>query len=168
MLKLIAALSMIALAGTASAAGWKSLRVDASNEDAFAQSLAVFKEELSPARRYAFGEALKDIWVQGVKAAEAEQREYTAEDYYRQLDGLRFEEVITFTDPTGDTAKRRLRDGRHMVATVGRRSHAQPRVAAAGSPWPERPAPIGPHGEQVRGTVDTGPVYQHQLRQMGQ
>jgi hypothetical protein len=167
--KLTVALLAVALAGTASAAGWKSLRVDGSSEAAFAQSLAEFKEELSPARRYAFSEALKDIWVQGVKAAESEQREYTAGDYYRQLDGLRYEEVVTSTDPTGDIAKRRVRDGMRMVATVGRRgSWLPPRVAAAGIPWPESPAPIGPHGEQVRGTPDSGPVYRHQQRQMGQ
>jgi hypothetical protein len=166
--KLTVAVLAVALAGTASAAGWKSLRVDGSSEAAFAQSLAEFREELSPARRYAFGEALKDIWVQGVKAAESEQREYTAADYYRQVDGLGYEQVVTFTDPTGDTAKRRVRDGMRMVATVGRRSHPAPRVAAAGGPWPEPPSQIGPHGEQVRGTIDSGPVYQHQQRQMGQ
>lgn len=161
MLKLTMAVVAVALAGTASAAKWRDLRVDGSTEEAFAQSLAEFKESLSPARRYAFGEALKDIWAQGVKAAESEQREYTTADYYREVDGLGYEQVVTFTDPTGDTAKRRVRDRLRTVVA--------PRTAAAArSPWPERPPPIGPHGEQVRGIVDTGPVYQHQQRTMGQ
>jgi len=115
MLKLTVAVVAIALASTAGAAGWKSLKVDGSSEDAFAQSLAEFKQELSFAQRYAFGEALKDIWVRGVQAAEAERREYTAADYYRQVHGLSYEQVIAFTDPTGDTAKQRLRDGARMA-----------------------------------------------------
>jgi hypothetical protein len=50
---------------------------------------------------------LKDIWAQGQKAAEAEQREYTAKDYYAAVDGLTYEEIVKYTDPTGDTAKER-------------------------------------------------------------
>ena|SRR5687768_8322374 len=109
MLKITVALFAVALAGTASAAGWRSLRVDGSNDEAFAKSLEAFKEKMSPAREYAFGEALKDIWTQGAKAAEAEQRQYTADEYYRQLDGLRYKEIVKHTDPTGDTAKERYR-----------------------------------------------------------
>jgi hypothetical protein len=140
----------IALAGTASAAKWKDLRVDGSSEDAFAQSLAEFKEQLSPARRYAFGEALKDIWVQRVKAAEAEQRKYTAAEYYRQLDGLGYEQVVTFTDPTGDTAKRRLRDGMRRVATVGGRGGSR-----------------APTGAAPGGRLDRGPEYSGVMTPMG-
>jgi hypothetical protein len=150
MLKLTVAMVAIALAGTASAAGWRSLKVDGSSEDAFAQSLAEFKEELSAPRAYAFGEALKDIWVQGVQAAEAEQREYTAADYYRQVDGLRYGQVVTFTDPTGKTAKRRSREGARMTSP--------PRAALASSPWPTPPPPIGPTGEQRRGGNYTHPM----------
>jgi hypothetical protein len=106
MLKLTATVLAVALASNASAAGWRSLRVDASSEAAFEQSLAEFKDKLSPARRYVFGEALKDIWVQGNQAATAEQRQYTDSDYYRQLDGLSYEEVVTLVDPTGETARR--------------------------------------------------------------
>ena len=102
----------VALAGTASAAGWRDLRVDGSSEQAFAQSLEAFNDKLSPAHRYVFGEALKDIWVQGERAAQAEQREYTADEYYRLLDGLSYEDVVTYTDPTGDTAKTRLQQAK--------------------------------------------------------
>ena len=109
MQKLTVVVLAVAFAGTASAAGWRDLRVDGSSEEAFARSMTAFKDELSPPREYVFGEALRDIWNEGAKAAEAEQREYTADEFYRQLDGLRYEEVVTLTDPTGDTAKRRYR-----------------------------------------------------------
>lgn len=107
MLKLTVAVLAFALAGSASAAGWRDLRVDGSSEDAFAKSLGAFKAKLSPPRASVFGEALKDIWIQGAKAAEAEQRDYTADEYYAQVDGLSYEEVVTLTDPTGATAKQR-------------------------------------------------------------
>jgi hypothetical protein len=98
-----------ALAGTANADGWRDLRVDGSSKEAFAQSLEAFKKRLPSAREYAFGEALKDIWIQGAKAAESEQRDYTADEYYRQLDGLRYKEIVKYTDPTGETANNRYR-----------------------------------------------------------
>ena len=108
MLKLAVAVLAVALAGTA-AAGWRDLRVDGSSEEAFAKSLEAFKDEPSPARRQVFGEALKDIWHEGDKAAQAEQREYTNDEYYAAVDGLRYEEVVNYTDPTGVTAEKRYR-----------------------------------------------------------
>jgi hypothetical protein len=132
MSKLIVTILALALAGTAGAAGWRSLRVDASSEAAFEQSLAEFKDKLAAPRRQVFGEALKDIWVAGTKAAEAEQRDYTAADYYRQLDGLTYEEVVNFTDPTGDTA-----NGRYRAAVAATRARLP---AAPGPNWGSRPA----------------------------
>jgi len=108
MLKLTVAVVVFAVAGSA-AAGWRDLRIDGSSEEAFAQSMTAFKDELSSAREYVFGEALKDIWNEGAKAAEADQREYTADEYYSVLDGLSYEDVVSYTDPTGDTAKTRYR-----------------------------------------------------------
>jgi hypothetical protein len=116
MLKLTVALLALALAGTAGAEGWRSLRVDGSSEDAFGKSLAAFKEKLSPARRYVLSHALRDIWIQGTKAAEAAQGEYTAADYFRQVDGLGYEDVVLLADPTGQTAQQRYRDARHLNA----------------------------------------------------
>jgi hypothetical protein len=109
MLKLTVAVLAVALAGSASAAGWRSLRIDGSSAQAFEKSAEAFQDKLSPARRYVFNEALKDIWSEGTQAAAAEQREYTADEYYRQIDGLRYEEIVKLTDPTGDTAKARYR-----------------------------------------------------------
>ena len=106
MLKLTIAVLAIALAGPASAAGWRSLRIDGSSEAGFEKSLAEFREKLTPGRRYVFTLALQDIWRQGTRSAEADQREYTKTDHLRQLDGLGYEQVVTFTDPTGETARR--------------------------------------------------------------
>ena len=112
----------LVLASSATAAGWRDLRVDASSEEAFTKSLEAFKEKLSSPRVSVFGEALKDIWIQDAMAAEAEQREYTADEFYERIDGLSYEEVITLADPTGATARQRyqvaLRDsalGRYEV-----------------------------------------------------
>ena len=127
MSKLILASLALALAGAAGAAGWRDLRVDASSETAFKQSLAAFHEELSPERRHVFESALVDIWVQGTVAAQAEQREFTAADFYAQLHGLSYEEVVTLTDPSGNTAKERQREA-NRVNVAG---PSQPPVA----PW---------------------------------
>ena len=126
MVKLTVVVLAVALAGTASAERWRNLRVDGSSEAAFAESLAVFKEKLSPARQYVFGKALEDIWVQGTQKAEADQSEYTASDYYRQIDGLGYEEVVTLPDPTGATAKTRLREGiRRSPGTVAQAAYTR-------------------------------------------
>lgn len=58
-----------------------------------------------------FGEALKTR-IQSATAAVADQREYTAGEYYKLLDRLRYEEVVNYTDPAGDTAKQRYRAAR--------------------------------------------------------
>ena len=110
MLKLTVAVLAVALAGTASAAGWRSLRLDGSSDAAFAESAAAFKERLPLSRRYAFAQALQDIWLKGLADAEAAAREYTASDYYRQIDGLAYKEVVTLLDPTGDTEQLRRKE----------------------------------------------------------
>ena len=144
MLKLTVAVLALALAGTASADNWRKLRVDGSSEAAFEQSLAVFKEELTPTRRYVFGEALKDIWTQGAQAAVAAQREYTNDEYYRQVDGLTYEKIVTFTDPSGKTARAR---------------YQQASVAAAPAPRVASSAPRPPHvsGQRPPGGWGTNP-----------
>ena len=106
MLKLIVAVVVVALASTASAAGWRSLRMDASSEARFRASVVAFQQKLPAAHRYVFAQSLQDIWLQATKSAKAEQREYTASDYRRQLDGLGYKEIAEFTDPTGATADR--------------------------------------------------------------
>jgi hypothetical protein len=85
----------------------------------------------------------------------------------RHLDGLGYEEVVRFTDPTGVTA-RRYRAAYNPYLTGDARQRMARAWSSTSESWFDRPAPIGPSGEQVRGTVDTGPAYQHQLSTMGQ
>jgi hypothetical protein len=144
MLKLTVAVLAVVFATTAGAGGWRTLRIDGNSVDSFSKSVAAFQEELSPARRYVFERALQDIWIQETKDAEAEQRDYTAMEYFRQLDGLRYKDVVELSDPSGDTARRR-----YYAASV----RLSPRVEPQRVP-PEPPAPIGFSGEHVRG-VDT-------------
>jgi hypothetical protein len=139
MLKVTITMLAVALAGTACSAGWRSLRVDASDEAAFEQSLAEFNGELSPARRYVFGEALNDIRRHGSQIATAEQREYTTADYHRQIDGLGYEEIVTFVDPTGKTARRDRAAWYNRYSTGGHRASAG---APVQSPWPQFPVSI--------------------------
>ena len=165
MKQLMIALLAVAVAGTASAAGWRSLRVDGSSEDSFTKSLTAFEEKLSPARYHVFLRALHDVWEEGTKSSAADADEYTAAEYLRQLDGLTYEDVVTFTDPTGETARQRYRAAHSQYRAASYARVAPPMNRNVPS---DRPAPIGPHGEQVRGIVDSGPAYQHLLRQMGQ
>lgn len=115
MLKLIFAALAVSLAGTA-AAGWRDLRIDGSSEASFAESMEAFKEELPRARHYVFVLAMQDIWVQGVEAAKATDREYTAIEYFRQTNGLKYVEVVTLLDPTGQIARARYRDASRLYA----------------------------------------------------
>ena len=151
MLKLTVAVLAVALAGTASAGGWRSLRVDGSSQAGFAKSVEEFREALSPGRRYTFDRALQDILVQGTKSAAAEQRKYTATEYFRQLDGLGYEEVVTFTDPTGETA-RRYRAAYNPHLNGDRRSGAAVGTLPAAS-WRRDVSPPIVGGEQMRGAT---------------
>jgi hypothetical protein len=98
MLKLTVAVLAVVLAGTASAAGWRSLRIDASSEATFSESIATFQQKLTPSRRIAFVRSLQDIWLHGTTHAVGE---YTEADYLRQVHGLGYEEVVNLVDPTG-------------------------------------------------------------------
>src|SRR5262245_11785692 len=97
MVKITVALLAIVIAGTASAAGWRNLRIDASSEASFKESVAAFQDKLTPSRRVAFKRSLHDIWLQGT----LQQREYTDADYRRQVHGLGYAEIVKLADPTG-------------------------------------------------------------------
>jgi hypothetical protein len=104
MLKVAVAVLAVALAGTASAIGWRSMRIDASSEADFTASVNALKEKLPKVRCNVLDLALHHIWVQGAEAAAAEQREHSSSEFLRQLDGLSYKEVVTLTDPSGETA----------------------------------------------------------------
>jgi hypothetical protein len=82
MLQRIIVLLAVAIATASSADESSSLRIDASSGRAFERSLTTFKQELSPERRQAFGDALVDIWIAGTQSAEphgrAKQRAFQA------------------------------------------------------------------------------------------
>jgi hypothetical protein len=149
MLKLTVVVLAITLAGIANAAGWRSLRLDGSSEDGFSKSVAAFQQKLTPGRRYVFALALEDIWNQGTRNAKAAEHDYTATDYIRQLDGLGYEQVVTFTDPTGETA-RRYRAAYNPFLTGDARQTQRPRMEVR-----DTAAPIGFSGQQERGGTYT-------------
>ena len=142
-LKLIATVLAVAFAASASA-GWRAMRVEAANAANFDESVAAFEEELSPARQYVLMLALRDIWAQGLQRANAEQRDYSEVEYFRELDGLTYDEVVTLADPTGKITKERYRAGvRKMLTTRGEMSTA--------SPPRDQGTPVGGPGGQYRG-----------------
>ena len=145
-LKLAATVLAIAFAGTASA-GWRAMRVEATDLSSFEGSVAAFQEELSTARHYVFMLALQDIWAQGLERARAEQREYTEAEYFRQLDGLTYDDIVTLADPTGEVTRDRYRTG--VANTVANRG---PGVAPGVTPQASNNAtPVGGPGGQYRG-----------------
>ena len=126
MLKITVAVLAVALAGTASAGGWRDLRIDGSSEASFAESMEAFKEKLPRDRLYVFVLAMQDIWVQGVEAAKATDREYTAIEYFRQTHGLKYDEVVTLLDPTGQTARARYREASRFPRLYARAAPESP------------------------------------------
>jgi hypothetical protein len=137
MLKVTVAVLAVVLASSASAAGWRKLRIDASSEAAFTVSVNTFQEKLTPSRRVAFALSLEDIWLNGTRLAEEQQREYTQADYLRQLDGLGYEEVVAFTDPTGEKEKRYRAQYYYARGNGGTPNP----VSNGNPPWPQRDPP---------------------------
>ena len=125
MLKLTVIVLAAVLADTASAAGWRDLRIDASSAASYSESIATFQQKLTPSRRIAFARSLHDIWARGSQLAEERQSEFTDADYFRVLDGLRYEEVVTLTDPSGK------KEGRYRAEYYASRAY---RGAAPGTP----------------------------------
>ena len=157
MLKLAVAVLAFALAGSASAEGWRSLRFDASSETAFNESVALFRDKLSPTREHAFQRALQDIWIQGTQKASAERRDYTVSDYYRQLDGMSYDELVLIPDPTGDRAKR-YRDEYRDVRAAYRGAPGTPSAASLSCGTCDRYPPRGPDSQPRGGTDLNGPT----------
>jgi hypothetical protein len=143
MLKLTVALMTLALAGTASAAEWRSLRIDASSEAAFNESIELFRDRAPPPRVYAFERSLQEVFMQGAAKAAADEREYTQSDYYAQLDGLDYDDVVTLADPTGEQEKE-FRVEFYSVFRPDRSTWSSPIQSTP-------PARIGFQGQQVRG-----------------
>jgi hypothetical protein len=142
-LKFTATALAVAFAGTATA-GWRTMRVEAANVASFEESVAAFEEELSTARHYVLMLALQDIWAQGLQRARSEQLEYTEAEYFRQLDGLKYDEIVTLADPTGETTKERYRTG--VAKMLARRG-----PMSSSSPPRDQGTPVGAGAGQYRG-----------------
>ena len=150
-LKLTVPVLAVVLAGTAGAAGWRSLRVDATDETAFAESLMAFERKLSPSRRYAFTLALQETWLQGTRKANAEQRTYTTVEFLRQLHGLSYDEVVRIPDATGN-AENRYRAEYYAGYRLENGTPTAPTADAFGRPlghFPDPPPRSGPAGARI-------------------
>ena len=144
MLRIAFAVLALVLAGSASAAGWRKLQIDARSEAAFNESVATFQQKLSPSRRVAFTKSLEDIKRESTQRASAQQREYTTADYLGQLHGLGYNEVMTLADPTGKA------EGRYRAEYYYARGSAGP--VGVSRPYPSccnGPLPVD--GGQYRG-----------------
>jgi len=152
MLRITVAVLALALAGTASAAGWRKLQIDASSEASFIESVVTLQEKLTPSRRVAFERSLRDIWRERAERAAAEQREYTDTEYLQELHGLGYEQVVTLVDPSGDRAK-------HYRAQYyyARGSGGSAAAGSAASPWYTPPPPPVQNGI-YRGWTTSGGI----------
>lgn len=135
MTKITAALLAIAIAGTANAAGWRSMRIDASSEAGFNASITALKDRLPRVRKAVLERSLKDIWETGTQAAAAADREYTVSDYLEDVDGLKYKEIVEFTDPSGDTANRYSRQAYTNLYGRFRNGHSSAGSPGAGGLW---------------------------------
>ena len=146
MLKLTVAVFAIALVGSAGADEW---RIDASSHRDFKRSLEAAKEQLSPENLEMLGGALKHIWNEGARAAEAADRKYSDKDYFRQIDGLTYEQVVHFTDETYAAALAHNAPSNDGLAARPARRRSTPPPFTHGSPWGQRPAGVNVDGTAI-------------------
>ena len=153
MLKLTVAVLAVVLAGTASAAGWRDLRIDASSAASYSESIATFQQKLTPSRRIAFARSLQDVWLRGSQLAEERQLEFTDADYFRVLHGLGYEEVVTLADPSGKKA------GQYRAEYYAGRQGGPLGTSPAPSPYGNDSALMPVYGTAYRGLPQTANGY---------
>jgi hypothetical protein len=130
----LAAVSFVALLLTACASttGWRALRIDASSEAAFVQSVTLLQQELPSNRRILFGYAVEDI----------ANRSSSPEAFLGQLDGLGYGEVVDLAGPAA-----RQKYLAHFGSAAAAPISSPPNAGFTGNtnpfgPWPG--APVGP------------------------
>lgn len=89
----------LALAGCASTDGWRTLRIDGSSQSSIDRSVSSIQQQLPASRRERFDMVLVDLWITGTLNSEAAGAEYTEHDYFAQLDGLGYEDVLDLAGP---------------------------------------------------------------------
>jgi len=124
MAKVTYSIVVMALAGCASTRGWRTLYIDGSSQSSLERSVFLIQQELPASRRERFDMVLADLWITGTLNSEAEGAEYTEVEYFAQLDGLRYEDVLELAGP--ETTPRYW-----AVVQAGRRRGD----AWAGRPW---------------------------------
>jgi len=98
--KLAVVLVGLALAGCASTSGSHALRIDATSQSNFEASVAAFQQALPPNRRLRFEVALQELWKSTASKAGTESSvDQTTKDYFAQLNGLDYEQVISLAGP---------------------------------------------------------------------
>ena len=138
MSKVAFAVLALVLAGTANA-GWRKLTIDGSTEADFVESVAALKRELSKVRAVELDFALNDIWVSNQQIAGGA---YTAEDYFKALDGLTFKDVIALSDPTKEEKGSRRA---YANARVHAENPVSPHARGIGSPFRQLVTPTWPY-----------------------
>lgn len=98
-MKLALVIVAMVLAGCASTGTWRDLQIDGSSQSSIDRSVFLIQQELPGYRRERFDMVLSDLWITGTLNAEAEGTDYTEDDYFAQLDGLRYEDVLDLAGP---------------------------------------------------------------------
>lgn len=119
-------LAAVVLAGCASTGTWRDLQIDGSSQSSINKSVFLIRQELPTYRRERFDMVLSDLWTTGTLKSEAEGNDYTTNDFFAQLDGLRYEDVLDLAGP--DTTPR-------YWAVVQARGRAGVQ-SANNRPWP--------------------------------
>jgi hypothetical protein len=128
-------LAVLSLAGLLSVGcantGWRALRIDATSEDSFGQSVAEFQQQLPYKRLVLFEYSLVEIGGR-----------FAAPGDFRQLDGLGYGEVVDLAGPVA-REKYLAHFGPAAAAPIG----SPPNAGFTGNtnpfgPWPG--APVGP------------------------
>jgi hypothetical protein len=118
----------MALAGCAGTSGWHALRIDATSASHFEASVAALRQTLPPNHRLFFEVALQELWNSTASKVGAESSVGEAtKDYFAQLDGLGYEQVISLAGPE---AKQKY------LALAPRNPMTQAPTAARKNSWP--------------------------------
>lgn len=113
------------LTGCASTSGWRALSIDGSTQATFEESVASLQQALPQSRRQRLNFALADIWVAGtIDSALDGSGEYEPEEYFAQLDGLGYRDVIDLATARGSFLSER------SASTRGARKSPVPAGAA--------------------------------------